>query len=183
MEEINVWYYTLSTSAQVLAALAGLFAVFVVYKIQSMSNTIVNYSGHHPDYKDKRLVLQEIILLADDSVLIKLDYFLSHYEKLSNEERVNLYVNNGGSSPLYGINYCFDRYTYNLYKNLLSEKRDIIRRLSKIIILSFLTISICLLFLVFSFYINNIYTLFFQTSLVILTLIIIAQETLSISKK
>jgi hypothetical protein len=153
--EMAIWFYSLSTTAQVLAALTGLFAVFVVFKLQSLSsnfedvkagvaNLVKNYSKYHPD---GAISLNDIFSLSDKELLEKFDVFLKHYEIKSDTDHNSLLLGSGGQSPLYGINYSFDRETFALYKTLVLQKQSILKALTDVLSLSSISILTSIIFL------------------------------------
>jgi len=151
----NIWFYTLSTSAQVLAALAGLFAVFVVWRVQSFEKIlsdmrlaiikIVSYiSGNTNNYN--RITVEDLYLMSDLEILKKFSELLSI--KISEPKRITVLPYNVEGSNL--IFYSLDKPTETLYKNNINKKLSALKELRKILIVNFCVISVCLLALNFS---------------------------------
>lgn len=151
----NIWFYTLSTSAQVLASLAGLFAVFVVWKIQDFEKYIneVRYailrimpylSNTVKDYEMKKI--DELFFMTDLELLSIFSEVLEIKEKqperITYEPAVITTENQ--------ISYSLDDKTRYLYKKNIDKKNDIIEILKNILIINFAVISVCVLALTFS---------------------------------
>jgi len=87
MQEIldNTWYYTLSTTAQVFAAILGLYSVFVIFKIERINefieelrSVLINIIASVETQKNikpgKRIVdEQTLIVLSNEELLLRLE--------------------------------------------------------------------------------------------------------------
>lgn len=150
----NIWFYTLSTSAQVLAALAGLFAVFVVWKIQNsekilsdMRSAIIkivsDISGNTNNYN--RISAENLYSMSDSEILKKFSELLSI--KTSEPSRITSLSYIEGNNL---ITYTLDKPTETLYKNNIDKRLSTLKELKIILIVNFSVISMCLLELTFS---------------------------------
>lgn len=155
----NVWFYTLSTSAQVLAALTGLFAVFVVYKIQTItptledirggiSNLINSYTASHRERLEVVLYNHEVMLWNDHAILNKFNLLIEDEEALPEETKK--FIGSGGQHPITGINYQLNRVTRNLYQKVLQQKDDVLYELKKNLLINSIAILNCVLLLTFT---------------------------------
>ena len=158
MDFSNIWFYTLSTSAQVLAALAGLFAVFAVWKMQDSDKIlsearlaivqIVSYiSGNTEGYEAKRL--ESLYLMTNSEILEIFSELLSI--KKEAPQRVSVSERIRGDNL---ISYSLDDFTENLYRGHISKKLNILKDLKYILIANFSAIGICILGLTFSNFIS-----------------------------
>jgi hypothetical protein len=154
----NIWFYTLSTSSQVLAALAGLFAVFVVWKIQDFEkllsetrlaiiNIISNISANTKNYS--RLTLESLYLMSDLQILEKFSELLDIKE--NQHDRITIAHTVTGDSY---IHYTLDPITKDFYKKHIDKKLSILKDLKMVLIVNFLVLTICILALTFSSYLN-----------------------------
>jgi hypothetical protein len=144
----SIWFYTFSTSAQVMAALVGLFAVFIVYKIQEFSSNlsqardatvmILTYVGANTKGYTA-LKIDETVSMSDDEIILKfrelLDIKNSEPDRMSASQTVHLGV----------INYEINEISYTFYNGLVQKKNLILNELKKILILSFTVITISVL--------------------------------------
>jgi hypothetical protein len=154
MDFNNIWFYTLSTSAQVLAALAGLFAVFVVWKIQDfekiLSETrlavikLLSFIG--PNTKDFKTTSLEVLYSMSDSNILER---FSELVKIKINEPLRVGVHQTISSDNL-ISYSIDSFTENLYRVHINKKLEILHKLKFILILNFCVISACVIALTFS---------------------------------
>lgn len=155
----NVWFYTLSTSAQVLAALTGLFAVFVVYKIQTItptledirggiSNLINSYTASHRERLEVVLYNHEVMLWNDHAILNKFNLLIEDEEALPEETKK--FIGSGGQHPITGINYQLNHVTRNLYQKVLQQKDDVLYELKKNLLINSIAILNCVLLLTFT---------------------------------
>lgn len=150
----NIWFYTLSTSAQVLAALAGLFAVFVVWKIQDFEKILVEtrlaviklFSFASANTKDyKTIKLEALYSMTDSELLEKFSELLAI--KIKEPSRVSVSETIRGDNL---ITYSLDEFTKNLYSSHINRKLSILKDLKNILVTSFSIISVCILALTFS---------------------------------
>lgn len=157
----NIWFYTLSTSAQVLASLAGLFAVFVVWKIQDFGKMLfetrlavirlLNYIS--PNTKDYKILRLDILHKMPDQELFKeFDELLSIQTK--EPSRISASETIRGDSM---VPYSLNEFTKDFYKSQIEKKESILKNLKNILIMNFAVISVCILALTFS---NLIYCKF-----------------------
>ena len=134
----SVWFYTFSTSAQVLAAISGIFSVFVVYSIQEFSdslsstrNSIMNAisyaSANINGYK--RIQQEEAEKLKDFDLDV---HYRTLLELLKNDQEK------------YGLT----EVEYRRFNRLVEKKRTILREFILIIVISFVGIAISLFALV-----------------------------------
>jgi hypothetical protein len=147
---LNIWFYTFSTAAQVMAALAGLFAVFVVYKIQDFSQLI----------KDVRSSLSRLIpytsantggdTISKQQVLDMSDreLVMTVAELLVLETSQNTAFFGGSSETVDGTTIAVNSSTYDYFRALVDRKERILKRLIFVLGLSLGTICICLISLV-----------------------------------
>jgi hypothetical protein len=181
----NIWFYALSTSAQVLAALAGLFAVFVVWKIQDfekvLSGTrmaiiqIVSYlSRNTKNYEALRS--ESLHSMTDSEVLKKFSELLTI--KISEPGRISVSMDIKGDL----ISYSLDDFTEALYKNHIDKKLNILRDLKIILIANFSVIGVCVSALTFSSSVNcKLSVLTIISSAVIFCLYLIGKGIYSIT--
>lgn len=185
--ETNVWYYTLSTIAQVLAAVTGLFAVFVVWKVQESSVLLTEFrsasirmlsyvSSNIKDYTPH--TLQELFFTSDKNILVIFKKILD----IKNES--GLSVNESIRSNILALHYSIDENTYLFYKDLVDKKDSIIQDLKNILILNFLTIVGSVMALIFSVKVTyNTYILYLVFFFTVLCLFKIGYGIYSISKE
>ncbi|MDB5189767.1 MAG: hypothetical protein JWN49_93 [Parcubacteria group bacterium] len=141
--EANIWFYTFSTAAQVMAGLVGLFAVFVVYKIQDFGDTLesvrkqfVNVISHASNNTDDYVSIKyEDALVMDDSTV------LNHANKL-------LALYNDVQKPQKLVIPHLTRENRDLFQTLISTKRYIVHKLVITLVLSLLAIAISLFALI-----------------------------------
>lgn len=144
--DLNIWFYTFSTAAQVMAALAGLLAVFVVYKIEdssddltSLRNTVRNQvhdiSQNTDKYEsihfDATVSMPDQLLLKHFSALLKILEVDPNDEKFARDPKV------------------VRRY-YTQFLHLVTTKRRILTDLKQILAMSFSAIALSLTALVFT---------------------------------
>lgn len=154
MDYNNIWFYTLSTSAQVLAALAGLFAVFVVWKVQDFEKILSEsrlaiiqiVSFLSANTKNFNAVRLESLYSMSDSEILKV---FSELLIIKNNEpgRISVGQTIKGDSL---ISYSLDNFTEDLYRNHINKKLNILKDLKIILILNFLVMSLCILCLTLS---------------------------------
>lgn len=185
----STWYYTLSTSAQVLAALEGLFAVFVVYKIQSMQvifdNTkiafmklIEAYSSIIKDYN--RIEFVSMHFWSQDQILEKVKEI--NEIKNENPDRLKAIIPGTPHNGLY-YDICNDGVVY--YSNLINKRKDILKSLKSNSIIIFSAIVVCLVGLAVSdTFVSRDYGMFISIVLffVVVSIIILARDIYKITK-
>ena len=150
----NIWFYTLSTSAQVLAALAGIFAVFVVWKIQDFEKILSEtrlaviklFSYASANTKDYETIkLETLYSMTDSELLDKFSELLSI--KINEPSRISVSETIRSENL---IHYSLDEFTKNLYHTHINKKLNILKDLKNILVVNFLVISICIITLTFS---------------------------------
>lgn len=149
----SIWFYTFSTSAQVMAALVGLFAVFIVYKIQEFSGNLTQardatvmiltfISANTRDYTP--LKINETVTMSDDDLLVKfrelLDIKVNEPDRITVSQTVHLGV----------INYELNELSLNFFDGLVRKKSEILSELKYILIFSFAVIALSVLAIVFT---------------------------------
>jgi hypothetical protein len=154
----DVWFYTFSTSAQVLAALTGLYAVFVVYRMQdvtprlntikrAVSNLLLEASAHAFEPIKKELYLESIYLYTLKSnlelktmfeMLLKFDPVLI--------PRINaiLYSSNEGESLR------INKETLKKFEDQIKFRNELLRSLLITLITNLVTIFYCIMLLTFT---------------------------------
>lgn len=159
----NIWFYTYSTSAQVIAALVGLFAVFVVYKIQNSSSALseaklalsrlLPYVS--PNSGGERFT-QERMAEMDEKEMLQIFGELLVLRGSENEVFFQ-YIEQVGENR-----YSINDTTYNYFSKLVKKKSDILEKLIYMLLLSFFSISISICSLVFYYPLHQIehYVLF-----------------------
>lgn len=186
---INTWYYTLSTSAQVLAALAGLFAVFVVYKIQSTQVL----------FDDTKIAFMKLIdrysSIIEGYVHIRfIDmHFWDHEKLLEKVKEINQIKNNNPEKlkaiipgvPHNQFSYDISDEEVEYYENLLGKRKEILKLLKSNSVILSSAMFVCLLGLAFSdsLEISN-YPVYIGIVLffVIASVIILAKDVYTITK-
>ena len=139
----SIWFYTFSTVAQVMAALVGLFAVFVVYKIQDFSSKLDSLrhnilvmlpyvSSNTADFKG--FTKGQLLELDDFQLLERFKNLLEHIESHPNLRTVP-------------DSFC-SKDSFELFEKLINLKRDILQQLKNSIFNSFGTIAISVVCLV-----------------------------------
>ncbi len=139
----SIWFYSFSTAAQVLAALAGLFAVFVVYKIQESAGVYtefreiiareVSHISHNMNGYT-RITLPDAISLSDKLLI-------QHYSAL-------LEISETEPNRLGFISPQLNTHNRDLFRALVSEKTKILTDLRIVLTSSLLVIAACLYALV-----------------------------------
>lgn len=184
----NIWFYTLSTSAQVLSALAGLFAVFVVWKIQefekifsetrlSIIKIISTISGSTKNYD--HIKPENLYFMLDLQILDKFSELLSIKNSEPNRISASHFITHESL-----VRYTLDEFTKKFYADQINKRSKIFFDLKKVLIINFLVISLCILALTFSaniFYKN--YILIFISILVLYCLYLISSSIYKISTK
>jgi hypothetical protein len=187
-----VWFSTITTTTQVLAALVGLFAVFVVYKIQDTSRLfedvksgvarlVASYADLNPAYPEN-ISLIDAILISDDELLVKFAAALKRHEG-SSAKSGSIAMADAGADPTTGLRYGFNRETHDIYKKMLDNRRDIIRELKFGIILSFLEIAFCIILLTLSSHVMSERLLWLNAFFAIVVLSMLARATYRVAAK
>ncbi len=141
--EINIWFYTFSTAAQVMAGLVGLFAVFVVYKIQDFGDiletvrkqfvqAISHASSNTDDYESIRY--EDALLMDDMTVLRHANRLLALYSDTDNPQKLVI--------PH------LTRENRDLFHTLITTKQFILRSLAVTLVLSLIAIALSVFALV-----------------------------------
>ncbi|HVV14915.1 MAG TPA: hypothetical protein VHD55_00720 [Candidatus Paceibacterota bacterium] len=146
----NIWFYTFSTAAQVMAALAGLFAVFVVYKIQDFSQLIKDARSslsrlipyNSANTGGDTISKQEVLDMTDRELVTTLA------ELLVLETSQNGAFFSGHSETIDGTTIAVNSNTYDYFAALVDKKERILKRLIFVLGLSLGTICVCLVSLV-----------------------------------
>jgi hypothetical protein len=149
--ETGIWFYTFSTAAQVMAALVGLFAVFVVYKIQdfsqvlgearsALSSIIPYFSANTKGYE--LITVQDFVHLSDKEILQTFAELLA----LKSFTSSNYYTTIGR------ISFSLDDTTYDYFARLVNKKSRILRRLLIVLILCLSAIALSLIALMLTAY-------------------------------
>lgn len=143
----SIWFYTFSTAAQVMAALIGLFAVFVVYKIQdssqllndarfALSRLLPYVSGNTPG---AATITREEVVLSSDKEILQL------FAGLLLFEGAGLFA---GSETIGNITFLSNSTTYHYVSGLVNRKTRILSKLVFTLALSFCAIALSLIALV-----------------------------------
>lgn len=175
----NIWFYTFSTSAQVMASLVGLFAVFVVYKIQDFGellswtrdatvSLVTNVGANTSNYIAVKI--QDTVTMNDEELLKKFRELLDI--KLSEPDRIKV----DPSISIMGMgSYALNEDSFNLFNRLVVKKKSILSQLKKTLVLSFIIIALSILALVMTCIVSSIFVLWGFTLLFLCTLFEIAR--------
>lgn len=172
MEYNNIWFYTLSTAAQVLAALAGLFAVFVVWKMQDSEKILseirlavidIFYKTSKNTDNFNAIELEILHSMLDSEILRKFSELL--LIKKTEPHRIS-FLQSIRSDNF--IVYSLDEFTENIYRAYINKKLYILERLKSILVKNFSIVGICIVALTFS---NIIY--YKPTILVIICILVL----------
>jgi hypothetical protein len=158
--EATIWFYTYSTVAQVMAGLVGLFAVFVVYKMQDFGDVLeavrkkfvfdISHASNSTDEYES--IRYEDALAMDDFAV------LDHADKLLQ------IFGNPDTSQKRGEALHLNQESRDLFATLIATKRAILRKFAITLILSLLAIAISILALVETdYFLAHGYTHWFQT--------------------
>jgi hypothetical protein len=138
----NIWFYTFSTVAQVMAASVGLFAVFVVYRIQDFSNeldmsrqrivSMLSYVSANTEGFDN--INKKDLVLGDDFLILRSFRSLLDYVR-ENPGKLNI------------IQIGFDEDAYEFFEGLVLLKEDILLQLKEVVTFGFGIIIISVLLL------------------------------------
>ena len=176
----NIWFYTLSTSAQVLAALAGLFAVFVVWRIQGFDKILLDTRneiitrldslvGNTQGYK--RVPIENLYLMPDLEILTEFSKLISYIDKLP-ADQVGTPINT------------LDRLKKITYQNYIDKKLNILKSLQNILFVNILVIAVCIFVLTFSSIITSKFNILrFVSCLVFCCLYLIGEAIYKITEK
>ncbi len=145
----NIWFYTFSTLAQSMAALVGLFALFVVYKIQDFSGLlsqvreaviemVANYGANTRGYQ-KVLRVQDAFKLNDDEILVRMNEIIEILE--TDPQRVTT----SSTARIGAFFVTMDRHSFQFYKNLVTKRELILQSLRRVLILSLSCIAVSIL--------------------------------------
>lgn len=150
--EANIWFYTFSTTAQVMAALAGLFAVFVVYKIQDFSQSIndarsslsrlISYTS--PNVGGDPISIEALVQMPDQELVATFAELLV----LQTPQNVNFFT--GNTERIGNVTFSVNSHTYDYFSAIVSKKERILHRLIFVLALSLSAIAIALIALVFT---------------------------------
>ncbi|MFA6306244.1 MAG: hypothetical protein WCV70_00250 [Patescibacteria group bacterium] len=187
-ELVNIWFYTLSTSAQVLAALVGLFAVFVVYKLQGLSSSLedvrnitVKILSHFSlNTTDFTKYSEEMLgVKSDRELILVFNKILEVRDKEPDKLGIKSYPikSNLFQEKYYNLN----NETKTYYEKKVELKEDIYKRLKESLIFGFILISVCILELSFTNYLVNFKVLFFTSIAIVLYMISILKNIYLIS--
>jgi len=172
--ESNIWFHTFGTAAQVMASLVGLFAVFVVYKIQEFGQLITearlalhrifnHFSVNTGDCET--LKIQDLVQMTDIQILKKFDELLALRIQGKSTGEMTTSVNQ--------ITYGIDNATYDYFNQLVTKKVKILKELVTILSFSFTSIVVALVAPVFTnVLLPNVYFFYFALSFFILTLFV-----------
>ncbi len=158
--EASIWFYTFSTVAQVMAALIGLFAIFVVYKMQDFGDTlesirkkfvgaISHASSNTDDYES--ITYEEAVTMDDAELLRHMNQLLAIYTDPEKPQKVTVIE--------------LTRENRDLFHTLIHTKRSILNSLAVILVLSLIAIAVSVLALVMtSFFITQGYASSFMVA-------------------
>jgi len=164
----NIWFYTFSTSAQVLAALVGLFSIFAVYRIQKYSDDIEDVKGGifellercsgNMNYGFKEeLKKEELYFLSNEEIQKKFESLIKTHNGVDPNKRAP--VDTTFSHNIYGFCYELSPKTLKIYKDLIDKKSIVLRYLMGVLLSSFFAIGFmvfCLSFPQTNEYMDNI---------------------------
>lgn len=191
VELSNIWFYTLSTSAQVLAAIVGIFAVFVVYKLQGLTSFIEDVRtatikilpyiiNNVRDYKCKYTVAE--LEVKSDRELIAI--FKESLDLLkTNREGFGVITYSTKSGIFPEKYYDFNDNTFDFYNILIGKKEQILERLKESIALGLVLISTCIIELTFTKTFINFNVLFLTSLSIVFYFTSIAKNIYFISTK
>jgi len=188
IELTNIWFYTLSASAQTLAALVGIFAVFVVYKLQGLSHSL----------EDVRIITVKILSYVScnienfpkynmEELNVKFDReLISIFNEIlkvlkSEPQRVGVKSHALRSNIFPEKYYDLNDETKIYYEKKVELKEDIYKRLKENLILGFFLISFCILELSFTYYFIDFKVLLITSIAIVLYMISIFKNIYFIS--
>ena len=145
----NIWFYALSTSAQVIAAIYGLTAVFVVYKIQTIEpaySEVKNAlrkitTGFNSKYGDHNNLDDILKLDTDQQVVDSFKDALERSEKGESGSRLNMSTSFGRLN--------LEEATIGLFQSFLDKRSFVFLKFKQISFISVFSILFCLILLTF----------------------------------
>jgi hypothetical protein len=149
----NTWFYSLSTIAQVMAAMAGLFPIFVVFRMDKLRKEIDQFREMAINGTDRNGHLA--FEMRDRELLKKAREYLKSSK-------------NSGTTTFSGElgNFSFGELTLNLFEELVDKREQTLKKLKTIIALSIACVVFALTLLVYGEY-------FFACASVWLTVLIL----------
>lgn len=157
METSNIWFYSLSTSAQVMAAIFGLFAVFVIFKLNVIDESI----------ERKKKKITQVSSLCDQLELYSVEDLIIETKKV--------YIKNSTEHK-----------TALRIEELIKERKEIIDSLKLSLYVPAFSIALSLFFLLISFFIPEtifVYLLFINFIIAIVSMGFIIKSILKIIKQ
>ena len=169
---LNVWFYTLSSTSQVLAAIVGIFAVLVVYKLQGLKPflqearfaliKIIPYISRNLKKESdarKKICYSEIELeiCSYEEICEKFEILLSELKRDGNQFEVKTHPVKSSlfSEKFYDIN----DDTMRFFRTLVGQQKEIFARLKVTTFLGFILITFGLFGIVLTDYIADLKTL------------------------
>src|SRR3989344_780094 len=154
--ETDVWFYTFSTSGQVLAALVGLFAVFVVYKLQSISSIfdvskecvsrlLCSHLSNNNFEKLDGYELKSLFFWDDRKLLGLFRRTLAHIEAVGKTPSMTITT----SSP--SMDFSINKNTEDFFGGLVERRQGILNDLFVVSVLSLGSIAYCIFCLSFQY--------------------------------
>jgi len=150
--DANIWFYTFSTAGQVMAAIIGLFSIFVVYKIQDFSELlsksreatigILASVGAYTKGFQSAIRVQDAVKLSDATILKNFSDLLIIKE--NEPERITV----GHTISIGVTQLSLDRHSYGYFFNLVKKKQDILDKLKPVLIYCLACIALSLIALV-----------------------------------
>ncbi|HVW67233.1 MAG TPA: hypothetical protein VHA78_05940 [Candidatus Peribacteraceae bacterium] len=186
----EIWFYTFSTSAQVLAALAGLFSIFVVFKLQSFgspfddtkSAIIQILSKASRNYQIKNEKYSEIFLWNKKKILNVFESILKHHNDLEPKDKK---ISGSYFSTFLAMYLNLDNETYEIFSVMIKTIDKILMKLFWIISINLISIGYCVTCLTFSDYLSaNFYIicLIINLTLMFINLLAIGIGTITVAK-
>jgi hypothetical protein len=139
--EVNIWFYSFSTIAQVMASVAGLFAVFAVFRLDKLNNNISQFRGMALKAVRNPPIDGHIAFSMSD-----LDVLDSGRKFVASKE----FINNSMSFSSESGSIYFGKNTLDLLEKLVKEKQSTLVKLRNVFFLSFGCISFSLFCLIFT---------------------------------
>lgn len=180
----QIWYYTLSTIAQTLAALLGLIAIFVVLRLQGLIKNVSDYRYRAFNILKVAERYLDDYFLEDPSVEWILEDLRAFVDRYSNKERINDYLILGirDLSTKYNFDQADDiDFLYDTVGNLsefLRERDEVIDHVKLPGMLGGLTIGISIILLS----ITDKVTSYMQPLLIVIVLLTIWSIAMAIWK-